>query len=464
MPSDKTQLNIFLSSPSDLLNERLEIKNFINSLEFDNLVFHAKLWEDEMPSTNFSKDEKQAQDIINTEILTDSDIVFGLFRDRYGNKTTDADSGTVGEIEQCIQAGKKVIVYFWKSERIIEDLSTELIYDFIKIKEFKEKYKKKGSYKEVNSIEEIKDNLKIDLIYNANKILANNNIVSNEQQLNKKKETSKVNNDTWYKISISECINESLRNNSLKYYYRDNITFHENFKIALADTTFTREGLEELMNKARIYAFDKKYGNYDYNDDLRSKYKNWHKPIQSIIQQYIGQYKRKNKTLSILDVGGNVGDELIDIVNMCHIKQQVNMHVLDISFRAIINGTEKHSNIDFKQGNMEKPFPFSKKFDICLCLRTIQSRGVFRTDALIEMGKALKNNGLLIISIPNGYVHGETKKIVKGLYDHRNATFSKQRPMKLANKIYDKLLDYNYRNINIQTGNTEIFISGRKGK
>ena len=106
---------------------------------------------------------------------------------------------------------------------------------------------------------------------------------------------------------------------------------------------------------------------------------------------------------------------------------------------------------------MESDYPISNKFDICLCLRTIQSRGVFRQDAIMHMDNFLKKNGLMVLSIPNGYID-KNKKIYRGLYDHRNKTVQERRPQALANKILNKLIDYGYTNTGVETLDTEILI------
>ena len=68
------------------------------------------------------------------------------------------------------------------------------------------------------------------------------------------------------------------------------------------------------MNQARIFAFNTKYGNYDYNNDIRYKFEDWHKSISEKINDHFG----KLSDLDILDVGGNNGSELFEIFNKEH--------------------------------------------------------------------------------------------------------------------------------------------------
>ena len=102
-------------------------------------------------------------------------------------------------------------------------------------------------------------------------------------------------------------------------------------------------------------------------------------------------------------------------------------------------------------------------FFICLCLRAIESRGVFRNAALIQMSKHIKPGGLIFISIPNGYIN-EKGEIERGLYDHRTRSFLKDRPISLAKKIFIKLGDYDFVNICIKSLDTEILVYAEKRK
>ena len=79
------------------------------------------------------------------------------------------------------------------------------------------------------------------------------------------------------------------------------------------------------------------------------------------------------------------------------------------------------------------------------------------------MDKILAKNGLMLISIPNGYIdETNDKKIIHGLYDHRIKYMQERRPLQLARKISDKLIDYEYENVGMETLDTEVLIWGIK--
>ncbi len=466
-----TRFNVFIASPSDLQKERQEIKNYINSLQIEEVSFKAMLWEENLHATTINHKENGMQKIIDVELLEPSDIVIGIFRLKFGEKTNGYESATVGEIEESIEKHKPVCLYFWKSEELATELPKEDLESLAKIKEFKEKYENKGIYKEVSNIDESKNYIKEDLKYNVKKIfekLENTEVVKQNKSTKntsvKKKNSNSNRNKTkktnaWYKMSITDFINQYLTKKQIDYIYQDNLTFRENLEISLEYLHYMKSTVEQILNESRVYAFNQKYGQYNYKYDLRSKYENWSHDIIQIIEN---TFPNRND-LNLLDVGGNSGEELNEMFDK---DTGHNLSVLDLSFDAINEGKSKYPYINFYQGNMEKEYPFSsnQEFDVCLCLRAIQSRGVFRTDAIMQMTKALKIGGLIIISIPNGYINRDTNKEEKGLYDHRTHVFSHNAPIELVEKVYKKLNDYNFDNLKYKTIDTEIIIWGIKRK
>ena len=82
-----TRFNVFIASPSDLQKERQEIKNYINSLQIEEVSFKAMLWEENLHATTINHKENGMQKIIDVELLEPSDIVIGIFRLKFGEKT-----------------------------------------------------------------------------------------------------------------------------------------------------------------------------------------------------------------------------------------------------------------------------------------------------------------------------------------------------------------------------------------
>lgn len=456
------EYKVFIASPDDVIAERDIIEKAINKISIPNVRLKVIRWENDLPSTSATK----PQDLINNYLLDECDLLVGLFWTKFGKKTKNADSGTVEEIEKFILNRKPVILYFFDKPVNPLSINSE---DIDKIKQFREKYKDNGIYKVLNSDEHLNENISKDVIYNIgelekggininnskyvnNKIILLNN--TDRNIIEKNKITNAENLEFWKKERISSLINEYLDSKQLSYEYMEQLTFEENLLRAKAtDKTFMSSTIEDIMNQARVYAFNRKYGKYNYEKDMRKSYKDWYKPILSIIENHF----KKTEGLDIIGVGSNYGKELVDIFN----GENNNLTVLELSDDAINRGRKIYKKIKFLQGNMEREFPTSNKYDVCLCLRAIQSRGVFRINAIIQMEAILKNGGLIMISIPHGYLDDNGKEIV-GLYDHRVEACIYDKPYEIANKIYRKLHDYGFKNIRINTISTEVLVWGIK--
>ena len=452
---------VFISSPSDLAQERLKIKNIVENYNGDKeIALHAILWEQAMPTVS----GKKPQELINQELLASADLLIGLFSLRFGSPTEEYASGTVEEIEIFINSGKPVILYFIKDKdsRNATDLTEEELNDLKKIKQFKAKYQSKGIYKDIN-IADLPTQLTNDLNYNLRILKQDKQYYSSMKDQNSQgaipKNTSEKSKqyqgNWWADESITELINEFLTNKDIGNSYKGDLTFYENLQMIKDISKFTEVTTTNFLKQAKAYSFNKKYGNFNYEKDLREEFPNWSKNIKAKIDELLNE-----KSYKILGVGSNYGKELIEIFGQ---EFEENCTVLDISKDAIERGKKQYPHMNFIECDMESSYPVTSKYNICLCLRTIQSRGAFRQNVIIQMDKALSKDGIMLISIPNGYIDEKNgNSIIRGLYDHRNKIVQERRPQILANKVLNKLQDYGYFNTGISTLDTEILIWGVK--
>lgn len=457
------EYKIFISSPSDLGDERAIVEKTVSNYNrYDNIKLTPVLWEESMPVSS----GVSPQEMINNELLGNSDLLIALFGSKFGSPTDNYESGTVEEIEQFIISGKKVVLYFItdKDKRNPSDLTPKDLSELTKIAQFKERYSSGNIYKSIKA-SELKDQLIKDLNYHVSIFKKSSeyksgvmdkskNIIETEQV--DLADKSEYKGNWWADDSIAAFINEFLIEKGLGEKYLPDLTFYENTQLIKDCGIFTESTIINILNQAKAYAFNKKYGNYDYSNDLRKKYPKWSQKVKAKIDELLdGQTTNKN----ILGIGSNYGIELQEIFGD---ESKNSFTILDISKDAISRG-KKQFTYEFIEADMETVYPTTKKFDICLCLRTIQSRGAFRQNVIIQMHKALNSGGIILVSIPNGYVDiNNDNKAIKGLYDHRSKLVQERRPQTLANKILNKLQDYNYDNTGIETLETEILIWGKK--
>ena len=272
---------------------------------------------------------------------------------------------------------------------------------------------------------------------------------------NSSEKDKKYQGNWWADESITELINEFLVSKDIGTIYKGDLTFYENLQMIKDISKYTETTTTNILYQAKAYAFNKKYGNFNYEKDLRDEFPDWSKHIKAKIDELL-----KERSYKILGVGSNYGKELIDIFGNSF---EDNCTVLDISKDSIERGKKQYPRMSFIECDMESTYPVTSKYNICLCLRTIQSRGAFRQNVIIQMDKALSKNGIMLISIPNGYVDERNgNSIIRGLYDHRNKIVQERRPQILANKVLNKLQDYGYINTGIMTLDTEILVWGVK--
>jgi len=115
MAYQATVYQVFIASPSDVMDERDAITKTINS--WNNLNSHdlgitvlPVKWETN--ATPELGDRPQA--LINKNLCAHSDILIGVFWTRIGSPSGVSESGTIEEIENFKKANKHVMLYFSK--------------------------------------------------------------------------------------------------------------------------------------------------------------------------------------------------------------------------------------------------------------------------------------------------------------------------------------------------------------
>lgn len=107
-----TVVRILIASPSDLRDERDRVERTIhrwNALHAAHVgvVLMPVRWE-----TNASAEMGgSAQDLINRQIVDDSDVLIGMFWTRLGTPTTTSVSGTAEELQRFLDADKPAALF-----------------------------------------------------------------------------------------------------------------------------------------------------------------------------------------------------------------------------------------------------------------------------------------------------------------------------------------------------------------
>jgi hypothetical protein len=152
-----TVLKVMIASPGDVKEERMLSRqvvyewNAVHSEDRETVLLPIA-WE-----TNASPAMgARAQEIINKQILRDSDLLIAIFWTRLGTPTGMANSGTAEEIEEHLRVGKPAMLYFSTSP-VKPDSVDERQYRALR--EFRDSMRDRGLVEEYESLNEFREKL-----------------------------------------------------------------------------------------------------------------------------------------------------------------------------------------------------------------------------------------------------------------------------------------------------------------
>lgn len=157
MAYDATVLKVMIASPGDVANERRIARDIVHEWnaihsEDRSTVLLPIAWETHaVPAMG-----KRAQEIINKQLLRDTDLLVGVFWTRIGTPTGVATSGTVEEVEEHLKAGKPVMLYFSTAPVRLDSIDED---QYRALKEFRESCRQRGLVEEYESIGEFREKL-----------------------------------------------------------------------------------------------------------------------------------------------------------------------------------------------------------------------------------------------------------------------------------------------------------------
>lgn len=142
MPRDATIYRVLIASPSDVFEEREAARNIIyewnasHSIDMS-IMLEPVLWETYVhPELG-----DRPQSIINKQIVSDADVLIGMFWTKIGTSTGAFESGTIEEIEQFIESQKPAMIYFSKREAPLDQVD---ISQLNKLRKFKRRCERSG--------------------------------------------------------------------------------------------------------------------------------------------------------------------------------------------------------------------------------------------------------------------------------------------------------------------------------
>jgi hypothetical protein len=131
-----------IASPGDVAEEREVIRSIIHdwndiNASVSKVMLAAVGWE-----THSSPElGARPQELINSRILKECDLLVGVFWTRLGTPTGKSPSGTVEEIEEHVSDGKPAMIYFSSQPVAPESIDAD---QYAQVKKIREKWKSKG--------------------------------------------------------------------------------------------------------------------------------------------------------------------------------------------------------------------------------------------------------------------------------------------------------------------------------
>lgn len=161
MPKNMTVYDLLISCPSDVNKYVQVIEKIIsdfNSMygEINNSLIVAKHWK----KNSYAESGGKPQDLLNKQIVLDSDVAVALFWTKFGTPTEKFTSGTEEEIELLLEQNKQVFMYFLDAPTIPSEIDQE---QYEKVKNFQKKYADRGIYSVIHEEDEFKKKFTNDL-------------------------------------------------------------------------------------------------------------------------------------------------------------------------------------------------------------------------------------------------------------------------------------------------------------
>lgn len=164
-----TLYNIFIASPSDVAWARAQIRQTVHAWN----EIHAKHsssvllpvgWE----TSSAPNMGKPAQELINEKLLSDADLLVGVFWTRLGTPTAEYDSGTVEEIERHIEAGRPTLLYFSGEPVALDSVDRD---EYDRLTSFKKSCRERGQYHSFDNPDQFADDFNRHLAMHMNELI-----------------------------------------------------------------------------------------------------------------------------------------------------------------------------------------------------------------------------------------------------------------------------------------------------
>lgn len=157
MATRVTQYKLLVSCPSDVNKELNYIKDAVELFnktcgEMNSVKLEMCHW----ATDSYPESGGRPQDLLNKQLIASCDAAIAVFGTRFGTPTGEYDSGTEEEVEELLNSGKQVFLYF--SNCPIEPTAIDAE-QYKKVSAFRAKYADKGIYSTYSNLDIFRKNI-----------------------------------------------------------------------------------------------------------------------------------------------------------------------------------------------------------------------------------------------------------------------------------------------------------------
>lgn len=155
MAQNVIRYDLLISCPGDVSDE-IEMINYavekFNQLYSDvlGITIRTRHWK----KSSYAQSGGKPQVLLNEQFVDDCDAAVAIFWTRFGTPTDEYGSGTEEEIENMLDSGKQVFMYF--SDKPVPP-SQSNAEEYKKVQDFRDKYKSRGIYYSYSSNDEFSE-------------------------------------------------------------------------------------------------------------------------------------------------------------------------------------------------------------------------------------------------------------------------------------------------------------------
>lgn len=259
---------------------------------------------------------------------------------------------------------------------------------------------------------------------------------------------------------ISNIVMEKLQEKGIfisKEELQSNKQIEKLIQLIVEKYKFNIDDASKLVNLVMSEAFDEKYATYNYSDDARSLSVDWKNNFLMIYNKLLLS-SLENK--DILDVGVGSGNEAIALFSDCS-----NITFVDIATNGLKKIKKQIPKSNIVVSRAEKLVTLiNNSYDMYISLRTYNSSFFNVKQAISEAYRVLKKDGIIIISIANGFLCPENQYIIPGLIIPGTEFVDIYRGFDMIEKVSRELWNNSFEDIQFFPTKVELFLTAKAKK